>query len=180
MLRIQNAPPAADTDATLAIEGLLDRTFGPDRKAKTSYRYRAGIRPVDALALVAFENGRLVGTIRFWPIRIGARPALLLGPLGVAPERQGAGIGRGLVRTGLARAAALGHEAVLLVGDPDYYRRLGFRPAAPLGIVMPGEAPERLMVQELAPGALDGLAGEVRRADGSAIRGEAGLLVEIG
>ena len=131
-----------------AIEALLDRVFGIRRQHKASYRYRVGIEPVRALCLVAEEAGTLVGTIRYWPVRVGAVPALLLGPVAAAPSHAGNGIGRALVGTTLERAAALGHRLVLLVGDPAYYARFGFAPAPP-EIEMPGEDPARLQCRLL-------------------------------
>ena len=144
------------------IETLLDLVFGPGRHAKTSYRFRDGRPPLAGLSLVATAGGRLVGTIRHWRILVGTRPALLLGPLGVAPDRQGIGIGRALIEASLARAAAQGHGACLLVGDVAYYGPKGFQPAAPLGIHMEDERPERLLARAVLPQGLVGLAGRVR------------------
>lgn len=131
-----------------AIEDLLDRAFGPDRLKKTSYRYRQGVAPLWALCLVARERGELVGSIRYWPIRLGEQPALLLGPLAIEPARQGQGIGRALTEASLARAEALGWRLVFLVGDPAYYARYGFS-VAPASVVMPGESPARLQYRTL-------------------------------
>ncbi len=127
----------------------------------------AAIAPVPGLGLVAVEPGApdrapLVGSIRYWPVAIGAgMPALLLGPLVVAPGRSGEGIGRTLMRQSLDLAQSNGHRIVLLVGPMDYYGQFGFRPAQPRGIAMPGEAPERLLVAELAPNALAGVSGAI-------------------
>lgn len=153
-----------------AAEALLDRAFGPDRHQKISYRYRDGIDPVASLGFVARCHGGIVGTIRFWPVAIGPRPhaALLLGPLAVSLEHQRAGLGGRLMQRGLDAARAEGHRIVLLVGDPDYYGRFGFAPAADHGIFMPGEAAHRVRVLALIPRALDGVAGMVRRALGRA------------
>jgi predicted N-acetyltransferase YhbS len=151
-----------------AIETILDDVFGSERQQKISYRYRTGIAPIDDLRWVARRDGRLVGTLRFWPVRIGPRwPALLLGPIAVEPMEQRQGLGVRLMKLGLATSQATGHRIVLLVGPLDYYRRFGFEASAPHGIVMPDESPERLQVLALVPGALDGVAGELRRADGS-------------
>lgn len=142
------------------IEALLDQAFGADRHGKVSYSYRLGVAPDPELRLVAREPGRIVGSIRYWPVRIGdGTPALLLGPLAVAADRRDDGIGAALIVRSLAMAAKAGHRVVLLVGDVGYYGRFGFRPAAPLGLVMPREQPHRLLVTELAPGALDGVRG---------------------
>lgn len=150
---------AEDLADASAIEALLDLAFGADRHAKRSYAYRRGVGSVAALRLVARDPARrLVGTLRFWPIGIdgsGAapRPALLLGPLAVEPALKGQGVGRALMAEGLSRAAARGHGLILLVGDIAYYGQFGFVPAAPLGFVMPGEQPQRLLCRALSPGA---------------------------
>ena len=148
-----------------AIEALLDEAFGADRHRKQSYRFRQQVGPVEALCLVARENGRVLGTIRQWPVTIvGDRfltPALLLGPIGVAADRRNERIGDRLMRESLRLADELGHGIVFLVGDLSYYGRFGFRPAAHQGLFMPGERPERLQVLELEPGALAGVAGDL-------------------
>ena len=146
------------------IETLLDLSFGPGRHRKTSYRYRRDVTQADRLGLVARTGGRLVGTIRYWPVAIGraGTPALLLGPLAVAPGWHGQGIGAGLICQSLGRAARAGDRLVVAVGRLDYYRRFGFVAAAGHGIHMPGEADERLLVRALADGALAGAAGPVQ------------------
>ncbi len=134
-----------------SIEPLLDRCFGVDRQQKTSYRYRDGVPPLADLAFVAAdEDQKLVGAIRYWPVRLDRQPALLLGPLAIDPERQGRGIGRALVFHSLEIAAAAAHRLVFLVGDPAYYARFGFA-VAPPGIVMPSESPARLNYRVLDP-----------------------------
>src|SRR5262245_9495344 len=156
-----------------AIEALLDRAFGPARQAKQSYRYRDGIPPIPGPPLAARDvsggassGGTLVGTVRCWPILIGATraPAVLLGPLAVEPKLAGQGIGRALMWTALDFAACDGYRLVLLVGDLDYYGRFGFVPAAPHGFVMPEEKPERLLVHALDASALGTIRGELMPA----------------
>src|SRR6478735_9938034 len=104
-----------------SIEALLDRTFGPDRRNKASYRYRDGLPPLAELSYVARAAGTLVGAIRYWPLRLGTAPGLLLGPLAIDPDRHGQGIGRALTRATLALAEGMGWRLVFLVGDPAYY-----------------------------------------------------------
>lgn len=147
------------------VEHLLDLSFGSNRHAKTSYRLREGNRPIPGLSLVVRDPGvGLSGTISFWPLRIGeaGKPALLLGPLAVHPDRQNLGIGLLLMREGLRRARALGHRLVLLVGDEPYYARAGFRRLPGGLLALPGPVdPARFLYLELVPGALDGVAGLV-------------------
>lgn len=141
-----------------AVEALLDDCFGIDRRTKTSYRFREGEEPVPGLSFIARgADARLVGAISFWHLRIGeaGAPALLLGPLAVAPDLQNKGIGRALMAEGLARAKALGHRLVILVGDEPYYGRVGFRKIPADRLIMPGPVnPERFLYLELEPGSL--------------------------
>jgi len=107
-----------------ARDALLDLAYGPARFTKTSERLREGRRP--ELALVAAEGGRIVGTVRLWQVSAGPeQPALLLGPLAVAPDRRKRGIGSTLVHHALREAARRRYGAVLLVGDAPYYSRFG-------------------------------------------------------
>ncbi len=131
--------PEAPEDAP-AIDLLLDKSFGPGRFAKTAYRLREDVNAIDALSLVARAEGRLVGSIRFWPIVIGPSHAraLLLGPLAVEPQLKGQGIGIGLMNEGLKAAKALGYEVVILVGDEPYYARVGFARVPAGQLKMPG------------------------------------------
>ena len=147
------------------------RSFGIRRHTKISYRYRIGRPPVETLSLVALKGPILVGSIRYWTLRLDEQPALLLGPLAIAPHLRGVGIGRALVRESLGQAADLGHRLVFLVGDPAYYGRFGFTPA-PAGIVMPGEDPARLQWLGLA-GAAAPEAGGLLLRDGEEARIEA-------
>lgn len=157
-LRIDAEAPAD----LVARERLLDEAFGPVRFSKTCERLRAGRVPARGLALVARYRGRLVGTVRLWPVMAGGVPALMLGPLAVASSHRAHGIGGLLMREALARATALGHRAVLLVGDAPYYERFGFSGALTARLAMPGPVErERFLALELAPGALADARGRV-------------------
>jgi len=148
-----------------ARERLLDRAMGPMRKRKSSEKIRRGRLPAEGLALVArAEDGSLVGTVRLWHVTLGegGARALLLGPLAVEPAMKSAGIGSRLMREAIARAAALGHDAILLVGDPEYYVRFGFTAEKTGDLAMPGPFEKRrLLALELKTGALDGAAGVI-------------------
>jgi len=152
-----------------AIEHLLDLAFGLSRRAKTSYRLREGNTAVEGLSRVVRDPVLgLVGTISYWPLRIGHShsPALLLGPLAIHPERQNRGIGLALMRETLARAAAQGHALVVLVGDPPYYARVGFSQVPEEQLQFPGSVdPKRLLFLELRAGALSAAQGLVLGAN---------------
>jgi predicted N-acetyltransferase YhbS len=147
------------------IEKLDERAFGPGRYARTAYRLREGVAPDLSLSFVARVGTLLVGANRMTTIMVGETPALLLGPLTVEPAFRSQGVGEALVKHSLDAARAAGHGLVLLVGDLDYYARLGFDRVARGKIVMPGPVdPDRVLYCELQPGAYAAAGGKMRRA----------------
>jgi predicted N-acetyltransferase YhbS len=140
----------------VAREALLDEAFGDCRFAKTAQRLRDGRLPSEGLSFVAMENERVIGTVRLWDVTAGSKQsALLLGPIAVACDRQGHGVGGALMRHSLRAANDLGHEAVLLVGDAPYYSRFGFSADAARTLWLPGPYERhRLLAREFVPGAL--------------------------
>lgn len=157
------------------IEELLDAAFGPGRFAKSSYRLREGVSPIQSLCAVAERDGEILGSIRYWPIVLDygdAKPAveaLLLGPLAVSPTAQKSGVGMALMKETLERARAQGWKAVILVGDEPYYARVGFSRLAAMGLTMPTpQDPNRLLGLNLVDGSLDGTQGKIVKntADG--------------
>ncbi len=89
------------------------------------------LRAANALtiSLVAEVGGKVVGHIAFSPVTIsdGSQNWYGLGPISVLPECQKQGIGKSLVQEGLSLLKALGAKGCVLVGDPKYYERFGFR-----------------------------------------------------
>jgi len=146
-----------------AREKLLDAAMGPDRFAKSSERLREGRKPARGLALTALEGQRLIGTVRLWSVTAGAASGcLLLGPLAVASDVRGCGVGADLMRRALREAKRRGYRAVLLVGDPAYYRRFGFSAESTGMLRIPGPYErERLLAHEFAPEALKGARGMI-------------------
>lgn len=146
------------------VEALYDLCFAPGRTALSSYRLRDGVAKVAPLCLVLRDGeGILVAAIRYWPVLVGGRPTLLLGPVAVHPTHQGEGLGGLLITESLAEARRLGWGRVLLVGDAPYYRRFGFTKRE--GVVMPPPTnPDRVLGLELQRGAWAGVAGPVTKA----------------
>ena len=89
------------------------------------------LRAANALAvsLVAEIEGRVVGHIAFSPVTISGHSCdwYGLGPVSVLPEYQKQGIGKSLINEGLRLLKASGAQGCVLVGDPRYYERFGFR-----------------------------------------------------
>ncbi|MGL4484463.1 MAG: GNAT family N-acetyltransferase, partial [Anaerovoracaceae bacterium] len=69
------------------------------------------------------------------------------GPVAVLPEFQKQGIGEKLINQSLEKAKKLGYEAVIIFGNPAYYKKFGFQPAVDLGIFdEAGNAPKAMQV----------------------------------
>lgn len=147
------------------VEALFDLCFAPGRETLSSYRLRDGVPPVAELCLVGRDpEGNLAAAIRNWPVRVGSAPALLLGPVAVHPTHQGEGLGAGLIRETMARAAPR-WQRVLLVGDLPYYSRFGFGRLDAVRMPPPTN-PDRVLGLALVPGAWDGISGEVTQWEG--------------
>lgn len=140
--------PEAPGDA-FGVEAVVTAAFGPGRFAKTAERLREGSTPI--AGFVAREGGRLLGSVRLWPIRIGETPAAFLGPIAVDAAHRKGGLGARLVEACLAEAERLGLPAVLLVGDMPFFGRFGFEPAH--GLILPGPVDGRRVLIKVLKGA---------------------------
>ena len=89
------------------------------------------LRSANALtiSLVAEIENEIVGHIAFSPVTIsdGSLDWHGLGPLSVLPRLHKQGIGKSLVYEGLSLLRNLGSKGCVLVGDPNYYKRFGFK-----------------------------------------------------
>jgi predicted N-acetyltransferase YhbS len=166
---LPNAAPfairAERASDVVAREALLDACFGVNRHTRTCQRLRDGRAPAEGLALSVVRQGRqarLVGTVRLWHVSAGGVPALMLGPLAVDDSCRKLGVGAALMDQALAAATALGHGAVMLLGDAPYYARFGFSSAKTSELALPGPFErDRLLGLELRQGALDGASGMI-------------------
>jgi predicted N-acetyltransferase YhbS len=159
----QIRPECAD-DIPL-VEALNAESFGPGRFAKSAFRLREGVDPVEGLSFVAVEGTQFRASLRFWPVAIGTEPSLLLGPLAVQSHQRGHGIGISLMRHGIEAARAQGHASIILVGDEPYYVRVGFAALPPGRVRFPGPVdPARILGLSLKRNTLLTMQGEVRRA----------------
>ena len=120
-----------------------------DREASIEVERAAFAQPLEAtiaeavrdefgsFAYVAEEEGEVVGHVQMSRAWVGESAVLALGPIGVKPERQGKGIGSSLVRAALEEARRRDEPVVILLGEPAYYGRFGFAPAARYGLRKP-------------------------------------------
>lgn len=124
------------------IDRIVLEAFGPGRFAKTAERLREGASI--AVGFVACLDGRVVGSVRLWRIRVGETPCLFLGPIAVERSERSEGLGAALVQACIDHARATGAAGILLVGDAPYFGRFGF--ARIEGASLPGPVdPARLL-----------------------------------
>jgi len=90
------------------------------------------------VSLVAERDGAVVGHVAVSPVSIadGAAGWFGLGPISVLPAQQGCGVGAGLMHAALDQLRTLGAMGCVVLGDPAYYGRFGFR--AEPSLVFPG------------------------------------------
>ena len=102
-----------------------------------------------SVSLVAEQGGELVGHVATSLVVIadGTLGWHGLGPISVLPALQGQGIGSALMHAALQALRDQDAAGCMLVGDPGYYRRFGFRHEPQL--VYAGIPPEYFMVLPL-------------------------------
>ena len=137
------------------VEALLDAAFGADRHARTAYRMRDGVSVIPALSFAALNGGALAGTIQCWPVALedashALHPITLVGPVAVDPAIQRSGIGKVMMRHCLVACDTLGYDALMMIGDPEYYDRFfGFTADATQGWVIPGPVDRRRLLARI-------------------------------
>jgi putative acetyltransferase len=113
----------------LPVYELVSAAFGRPDEAELVNRLRECGAAV--VTMVEEEEYEFMGHLMLSPITIEGQegPWLGLAPVAVHPDWQGQGIGSDLVREGLDTALEMDWKAVVVLGDPAYYARFGFRPA---------------------------------------------------
>jgi putative acetyltransferase len=88
--------------------------------------------------------------------------ALLLSPVCVKLEHRNRGMGTWLIRHSIAQAKIKGYNAIFLVGDPSFYKRIGFKEAREFDIRNNGDIPkEYVLCLELEKGFLGTSGGQI-------------------
>ena len=135
---IVRAERAEDNDAIAAV---VEAAFGSPDEARLVEGFRASGGYLPELALVAEEDGEVVGHVMFTLTElVDGTTILMLSPLAVRPDRQRIGIGTALVHEGLRRSSERSEPLVIVEGDPRYYSRFGFVASTSLGVEAPDPA----------------------------------------
>lgn len=137
--------------------------FGRPSEADLVDRLRQGC-PIHSF--VAVEAGEVVGHLCLSPVTLSPDCGCSgwgLAPVAVLPAWQRQGIGSQLVQYSLQACAALGVEAVFVLGDPQFYERFGFQTAKNQGFTCEYPVPEPyFMALELRSGVLNNCQGLVK------------------
>ena len=131
---------------TAAFEG-AQHSDGTEGAIVEALRASGGL----AVSLVAEQNGEIVGHVAFSLVEVdGVEENWYgLGPVAVRPGKQRHGIGVDLIKAGLDQIKLLGAAGCVVLGDPDYYARFGFKvdPA----LCFPGVPPEYFQCLTFGP-----------------------------
>ena len=146
-----------------AIHAVHVASFPTDLEARlVSLLRAAGHLPV---SLVAEADGAIVGHVAFSPVSAAAGAVGAgLAPVAVLESYRRQGIAGRLIEAGLAECRAAGFGWAVVMGEPAYYSRFGFRPASTFGLSDEYGGGPAFQVIELVPGGLPSGAGLVRYA----------------
>ncbi len=126
---------------------------------------------IKSLDFVAILNDKIVGNIIYLETKItesnGVEHGVIaFGPVSVLPKYQNRGIGSKLITHTAQLAKEMGYKAILIYGDPEYYKRFGFKVSKEYGITNSDQKyPAALQVLELYPNALKGIEGVYYEGD---------------
>ena len=146
-----------------ALEPLYRSAFPDEDLLPLVHKLLGGTQLVQS-AVCAVED-EIAGHIIFTMCELAPQPAnvALLGPLCVLPAYQKQGLGSDLVREGVENLSRKGTRLVLVLGDPAYYGRLGFKPDTKIAPPYPMPEEWKDAWQSLMfPGEVDQLRGELR------------------
>lgn len=109
------------------------------------------------VSLVAEHDREIVGQVTFSPVEIAGTEVKWygLGPVAVRPERQRQGVGSRLIKAGLDQIQSLDAVGCVVLGDPDYYSRFGFK--VDTALTFPGVPPEYFQCLDFGTAARQGV-----------------------
>ena len=119
---------------------------------------------VKELDFVAIYNNQIVGNIVYVKTMIKnnsiKHSVLTFGPVSVLPNYQNKGIGSKLINHTIDLSRKMGFIAIIIYGDPAYYKRFDFKESKHFRITdMDKKYPAALLVLELYQNSLKGIEG---------------------
>lgn len=116
------------------------------------------------VSLVAVVDGQIIGQVLFTEVSVTpstTHKGVGLAPLAVLPTFQNRGIGTELGRKGLALCGEKGYDFAIVLGNPGYYTRFGFKKASLVGLDNDYKEDDPFMAVEFKPGVLGSFSGIV-------------------
>lgn len=141
-----------------AFEGEFEKDLVRDLRSGESY--------INELALVSENEDEITGYLMFSKLIVKGieenNEGLALAPLAVKEGFRNIGVGKALVRQGIALARALGYKYIIVLGHSAYYKSFGFENASKYGIKAPFPVEDdNFMALELRDEALKNVEGTV-------------------
>ncbi|WED21235.1 N-acetyltransferase [Vibrio sp. JC009] len=151
----------------LPVDALLKSAFETEAEASLVMKLRENAKLT--LALVACnDEGEVVGYVMFSPVSLEGEDLGWQGmaPVAVKEEYRNQGIAGDLIKEGLESLYQFGYSACVVLGDPAFYGRYGFKDSADFGFSCEWEVPEgAFRVAELEPGIFDGKKGLIQYSE---------------
>jgi putative acetyltransferase len=134
---VRREQPVDRAGSRAAHAAAFDRGDGEPVEARLLDALRACDGWLPAMSWVAESDEQVVGHNVCTRGHVDEVPCVGLGPIGVLPDHQRAGIGSALMYAIIGAADAAGEPLIALLGDPGYSSRFGFVASTDLGIARP-------------------------------------------
>ena len=168
-MEFSNRPQGREEDIIALFTATFTASEGTEEGALIGALARnllIGTAEKDLFVFTAEEDDTMIGSIVFSRLTYEGddRTVFVLGPVAVATDRQGKGIGQGLLNHGLASLRHAGVDIAVTYGDPNYYAKVGFMPLseAKAHAPFPWKHPEGWLGQSLTDRAMTPLKGPSR------------------
>ncbi|MDF2154455.1 N-acetyltransferase [Vibrio sp. CAU 1672] len=147
----------------LQIDRLLKQTFPTEAEANLVMSLRENSKLT--LSLVACnDDGEVIGHVLFSPVTLNGQENSWQGlaPVAVREDYRRQGIAAALIKEGFASLRDFGYPVCVVLGDPDYYARFGFKASEEMGFSCAYDVPQgAFRVAELVEGACAGQTGRI-------------------
>ncbi|MFT6071535.1 MAG: putative N-acetyltransferase YhbS [Alphaproteobacteria bacterium] len=121
-----------------AIEEIIETAFGPGRFAKTAYRIRESCNFQPLFGFVTENHLKnIVATIRIAYLDKNKPDIAFLGPIAVNSDLRNMGLGMALMKIAEQECWKREIKQIILIGDPEYYRKFGFTKMTHTNIILP-------------------------------------------
>ncbi|CAL9914869.1 putative acetyltransferase [Candidatus Liberibacter solanacearum] len=154
-------PETADHDSTIC--AMHAEAFGPGRFVRAAMLLREQGTHDLSLSFLCADGEKIVGSVRMVPISIEKIKGYMLGPIVVHLLYRNKGIGKKLIQMAIKGARTKGSEVVVLVGDADYYTKIGFQKVPFKSLLFPVPVnPQRVMFYPIENNIVENLKGVIR------------------